>query len=119
MTRQLLEKDGRNAAGPDDLKKIFRTFATDSRGATTIQLQTIEDGETGAVSEQKENAFDSVGGTDEAKKALQDALLLDYTKRALLESWGIDSPVGVLLYGPPGCGMFEEFKPQVKSFSLH
>ena len=46
--------------------------------------------------------FSSVGGNEEAKLALEDALALDPTKRQLLAKFGLPLPTGVLLYGPPG-----------------
>ncbi|KAL9188451.1 hypothetical protein ACHAXT_006829 [Thalassiosira profunda] len=49
-------------------------------------------------------AFASVGGNAEAKLALEDALALDPRKRLLLARFGLQTPCGVLLYGPPGCG---------------
>ena len=48
--------------------------------------------------------FDSVGGNVEAKEALEDALALEPAKRQLLAKFGMSTPTGILLYGPPGCG---------------
>jgi hypothetical protein len=48
--------------------------------------------------------FGVVGGNSDAKQSLEDALALDVTKRNLLRSMGLGTPIGVLLYGPPGCG---------------
>ena len=46
----------------------------------------------------------TVGGNEDAKLALEDALALDATKRKLLASFGLHAPTGVILYGPPGTG---------------
>ena len=48
--------------------------------------------------------FHSVGGNGQAKEALEDALALDPAKRQLLARYGLSTPTGILLYGPPGCG---------------
>ncbi|KAL3944934.1 MAG: hypothetical protein SGBAC_000968 [Bacillariaceae sp.] len=48
--------------------------------------------------------FESVGGNVEAKVALENALALDPRKRLVLSRFGMTPPVGILLYGPPGCG---------------
>ncbi|CAJ1954317.1 unnamed protein product [Cylindrotheca closterium] len=48
--------------------------------------------------------FESVGGNVEAKIALENALALDPRKRKALSKFGLAPPVGILLYGPPGCG---------------
>jgi SpoVK/Ycf46/Vps4 family AAA+-type ATPase len=45
-----------------------------------------------------------VGGNAQAKASLEDALTLDPFKRDLLARFGLSPPMGVLLYGPPGCG---------------
>jgi ATP-dependent 26S proteasome regulatory subunit len=48
--------------------------------------------------------FESVGGTTEAKRSLEDALALHPVKRQILARFGLSPPTGILLYGPPGCG---------------
>jgi hypothetical protein len=48
--------------------------------------------------------FHDVGGHEEAKAALSDALALDRDHRRLLASLGLAPATGVLLYGPPGTG---------------
>jgi hypothetical protein len=51
-----------------------------------------------------EGLFHDVGGNEEAKAALSDALALDRDHRRLLVSLGLAPATGVLLYGPPGTG---------------
>lgn len=48
--------------------------------------------------------WDSVIGNDTAKTALRDAIEAQITERDLYEHYGMTSPKGVLLWGPPGCG---------------
>jgi SpoVK/Ycf46/Vps4 family AAA+-type ATPase len=48
--------------------------------------------------------FSTVGGNEEAKKAIVEALALNREVRRLLQSFGLSPPTGVLLYGPPGTG---------------
>lgn len=45
-----------------------------------------------------------VGGLEQAKSELQDALELPFEKPELFEYYGIQPCRGILLYGPPGCG---------------
>ena len=57
---------------------------------------------------EKDSSFDiHVGGNDEAKASLQDALALDPSRRALMASLGLSPNTGLLLYGPPGTGTFQ------------
>ena len=46
----------------------------------------------------------SVGGNQEAKMALEEALALDMQRRKFLSSCGLSPPTGILLYGAPGTG---------------
>jgi len=48
--------------------------------------------------------FASIGGNEQAKISLEDALAFDPVKRGILSRFGLSPPTGVLLYGPPGCG---------------
>ena len=50
------------------------------------------------------DVFASVGGNEEAKVALKDALALDPLQRKMMAAFGLSPPTGVLLYGCPGCG---------------
>lgn len=52
----------------------------------------------------KETLFDSVGGNNEAKMALENALGVHPSHRKLLSSLGISPPTGIILIGPPGTG---------------
>jgi ATP-dependent 26S proteasome regulatory subunit len=57
-----------------------------------------------ASSSTSNDLFKTVGGNNEAKLALEDALALNPKKRRLLSLFGMNAPTGVLLYGPPGTG---------------
>ncbi|NPA05709.1 MAG: proteasome-activating nucleotidase [Crenarchaeota archaeon] len=48
--------------------------------------------------------FDDIGGLEEQKRELIEAVILPLTKPELFRELGIEPPKGVLLYGPPGCG---------------
>eukprot|EP00546_Thalassionema_frauenfeldii_P011105 CAMPEP_0178909678 /NCGR_PEP_ID=MMETSP0786-20121207/8665_1 /TAXON_ID=186022 /ORGANISM="Thalassionema frauenfeldii, Strain CCMP 1798" /LENGTH=442 /DNA_ID=CAMNT_0020581825 /DNA_START=191 /DNA_END=1519 /DNA_ORIENTATION=- len=48
--------------------------------------------------------FSSVGGNEQAKTALRNAMAVDTRSRNLLLKYGMSPPSGVLLYGPPGTG---------------
>lgn len=48
--------------------------------------------------------FSTVGGNEEAKMALEDALALDNGRQRMLDAFGILAPTGILLFGPPGTG---------------
>jgi proteasome-associated ATPase len=48
--------------------------------------------------------WDDVGGLEEAKRELQDALELPFQEPDLFSYYSVAPLRGVLLYGPPGCG---------------
>ncbi|WP_136715137.1 AAA family ATPase [Halorientalis salina] len=56
------------------------------------------------VAETPDVSFDDVGGLDEAKSRLQEAVEWPLSYRALFEATSTDPPSGVLLHGPPGTG---------------
>lgn len=45
----------------------------------------------------------SIGGMDEVKRQLREAIELPLTHASTFERFGVRPPRGVLLYGPPGC----------------
>jgi transitional endoplasmic reticulum ATPase len=49
-------------------------------------------------------SWDDVGGLEEAKRQLQEAVEWPLTKPEVFKRMGITPPRGVLLYGPPGTG---------------
>ncbi|MHA1999729.1 MAG: CDC48 family AAA ATPase, partial [Promethearchaeota archaeon] len=49
-------------------------------------------------------SWDDIGGYDDVKEILCDAIELPLKRPGIFEKAGIREPAGVLLYGPPGCG---------------
>ncbi|MFB6205503.1 MAG: AAA family ATPase [Haloglomus sp.] len=56
------------------------------------------------VAEAPDATFDDVGGLEEAKQTLREAIEWPLQYGALFEATRTDPPSGVLLYGPPGTG---------------
>ena len=56
------------------------------------------------VAETPHVTFDDVGGLEEAKQVLTEAVEWPLSYSALFEATNTDPPSGVLLYGPPGTG---------------
>jgi len=56
------------------------------------------------VAESSEKTFDDVGGLDETKRQLREAVEWPLSYEPLFDAAGTDPPSGVLLYGPPGTG---------------
>jgi len=48
--------------------------------------------------------WNDVGGLEQAKQELRDALELPFEQPDLFAYYGVDPLRGILLYGPPGCG---------------
>lgn len=48
--------------------------------------------------------WDEIGGQEDAKVAMKEAIELPYTNPGLFKAYGKKTPKGVILYGPPGCG---------------
>ncbi len=56
------------------------------------------------VAETPDTDYDDVGGLDEAKRTLREAVEWPLTHRELFEATNTEPPTGILLYGPPGTG---------------
>ena len=81
--------------------------ALNQRGSTIVEvLPEREDPYVKAmeVIERPKVTFDDIGGLEEQKRELYEAVILPLTKPQLFRELGIEPPRGVLLYGPPGCG---------------
>lgn len=52
----------------------------------------------------KEKSMDDVGGYDDVKQELRDAIMLPLEKKEIAYTYGIKPPAGILLFGPPGTG---------------
>lgn len=48
--------------------------------------------------------WNDIGGQDEAKQALEEALLSSFRNPELYRQYGMKTPKGLLIWGPPGCG---------------
>ncbi|VDO39966.1 unnamed protein product [Haemonchus placei] len=48
-------------------------------------------------------SWDDIGGSEELKLEIQQAVIWPQKHRDAFERFGIDPPSGILLYGPPGC----------------
>ncbi|MCL1600390.1 MAG: proteasome ATPase [Actinomycetia bacterium] len=48
--------------------------------------------------------YDDIGGLESQIEIIQDAVELPYLHRERFETYSLQAPKGVLLYGPPGCG---------------
>ena len=88
------EKD---IASIHDIKMAFVTGDRDSSISISAPKAKNSD-------QSKSDLFSSIGGNNEAKRALVDALAFDERKKRILLRFGLSPPSGVLLYGPPGCG---------------
>jgi transitional endoplasmic reticulum ATPase len=56
------------------------------------------------VAEQPDVSFEDVGGLEDAKRALSEAVEWPLRYPSLFDATDTDPPTGVLLYGPPGTG---------------
>ena len=61
-------------------------------------------GEAGEDSREKISVDEDVIGTDEAKKAIYQAVEIPLLHRELVKKYDIKNINGILLFGPPGCG---------------
>ena len=55
-------------------------------------------------SQEAKITWDDIGGQEEAKEKLKEALELPYTEKDLFAHYNAKTPKGLLLIGPPGCG---------------
>jgi len=51
-----------------------------------------------------EKSMDDVGGYEDVKSELRDAIMLPLEKKEIAFTYGIKPPAGILLFGPPGTG---------------
>ncbi|NNN12413.1 MAG: AAA family ATPase [Acidimicrobiaceae bacterium] len=58
----------------------------------------------GDVIQRTKLTWQSIGGMDEVKEALRQAIELPLTQPELYATWNIKPHKGILLFGPPGCG---------------
>lgn len=63
-----------------------------------------EDSSRHVLSEDVNVSWDDIGGCEEAKEAMAEAIELPYKHPEVYKFYNKKLPKGVLLYGPPGCG---------------
>jgi ATP-dependent 26S proteasome regulatory subunit len=85
-------------ASLDILQSVFAAGGKSLAGGSDIQFLAANN------SKRSTDLFATVGGNEEAKSALEDALAMDPDRRKLLLRFGLSFPSGILLYGPPGTG---------------
>ena len=51
-----------------------------------------------------EKSMDDVGGYEDVKQELRDAIMLPLQKKDIAYAYGLTAPKGILLFGPPGTG---------------
>lgn len=56
------------------------------------------------ISEKPDVNYSDIGGLDQQKQEMREAIELPLTQFELYQQIGIDPPRGVLMYGPPGTG---------------
>ena len=81
--------------------------ALNQRGSTIVEvLPSREDPYVKAMEivERPKVTFDDIGGLDEQKRELYEAVIMPLREPELFRELGVEPPRGVLLYGPPGCG---------------
>jgi hypothetical protein len=93
----------------EDVQTEFQSMNEHVRGRTNgCDVQFVSDDHNHSSSSDNdtnyESLFHTVGGNQEAKASLHDALCFDPIRRNLLSSFGITPSTGLLLYGPPGTG---------------
>ena len=81
--------------------------ALNQRGSTIVEvLPAREDPYVKAMEivERPKVTFDDIGGLDEQKRELYEAVIMPLREPERFRELGVEPPRGVLLYGPPGCG---------------
>ena len=74
----------------DDFMQAFGEITPSALREITIELPTVH--------------WEDVGGLEDVKQQLREAVEWPLKKPELFKRMGIKPPKGVLLYGPPGCG---------------
>lgn len=74
----------------DDFMKAYREVTPTAMREVAIEIPTVH--------------WEDVGGLDEVKQALMEAVEWPIKRPEVFSSIGIRPPRGVLLHGPPGCG---------------
>ncbi|MCD6477211.1 MAG: AAA family ATPase [Candidatus Aenigmarchaeota archaeon] len=86
---------------PDEIKKKLKVTKEDFDYAMRVVQPS---GMREVMVEAPKTTWEDVGGLDEAKKTLIEAVDWPLNHHEAFERLGIRPPKGILLYGPPGCG---------------
>ena len=84
----------------EDREELTVTKADLEAALTAVDPSTMR----AYVAETPDTTFDDVGGLEEAKRVLTEAVEWPLVYGALFEATNTDPPSGILLYGPPGTG---------------
>ncbi|MFC7226884.1 AAA family ATPase [Salinirubellus salinus] len=99
--QSLAKEAGMNAIREREYRETREVTAADFEGA----LKSVEPSAMREyVAEAPEATFADVGGLDEAKQTLTEAVMWPLQYHRLFDVTRTDPPSGVLLYGPPGTG---------------
>ncbi|MEF8787408.1 MAG: CDC48 family AAA ATPase [Haloarculaceae archaeon] len=82
---------------PEDLRVVRADFETAMASVEPSAMREY-------VAESPTETFDDVGGLDDVKERLREAVEWPLSYGPLFEAAATDPPAGVLLYGPPGTG---------------
>ena len=99
--RSLMDTSGTSLATKTNLQSAMDFVESSSDRSSKSSISVLS---TNTTKSSSNDLFTTVGGNNEAKVALEDALALNPKKRRLLSIFGLHAPTGVLLYGPPGTG---------------
>ena len=76
----------------------------DSSGRVALEVVASAQSRDHLLEQVPELPWEKVGGQDEARQAVRDAVELPLLHSDLFKDYNHTSPKGILLYGPPGCG---------------
>ena len=65
-----------------------------------------------------DSTYEMVGGLDKQIKEIKEVIELPVKHPELFDALGIAQPKGVLLYGPPGTGLFIPTIIKINNFTL-
>ncbi|TMW62911.1 hypothetical protein Poli38472_005529 [Pythium oligandrum] len=83
--------------------RVFEVTMADFEQATQVVVASAIRSAAGAAKNTEQLGWDSIGGQEETKLALQQALEWPIKYPQTFERLGVSPPRGILLYGPPGC----------------
>ncbi|PIA57981.1 hypothetical protein AQUCO_00500127v1 [Aquilegia coerulea] len=85
---------------PEKMENYGITMADFEKAATAIQPSSRREG----FAEIPDVKWEDIGGYDSLRKEFENSIVNRIRYREINEKFGVNSEVGILLYGPPGCG---------------